>query len=613
MRCLAVFLFLISTPAYAQTIERIDPPNWWVGMQAESVELLIKGEDLDGARVSFDHPGVTLGQTTRFPNSNYLAVELIIGPDAQPGDFAITLTRRESELQFTYELRDRAPGSAERQGFTPQDVVYLVQPDRFANGDTSNDTVEGYVDGLNRDDPGGRHGGDLAGLLDNIAYIADMGFTQLWLNPLQENAEDRNSYHGYAITDSYAVDPRYGTLEDYIALAEALEQSEMGLIMDVVPNHFGSNHYLYQDLPARDFFNGSYRSTNHRQSTIQDPYASGRDRDGFEDGWFAPTMPDIDQRNAVAARYLIQNAIWWIETVGITGLRIDTYAFSDPDFMIDYTRAIQAEYPNLSMVGEVWSLDPVLTAGFQRGSPINPAPDSGPNSVMDFPLLYTLIDALTEDDSWDTGMARLYNFLGTDRLYADPQALMTFADNHDFDRIHTQLGEDVALTRMALSLIMTLRGTPQILYGTEVLATNENPGDHGQIRSDFPGGFAGDTVNAFTGEGLSQAQDDMLSFVQTISRWRSTSEVAAYGDTIHYVPEEDHDHGVYVFGRILGGEAIMVIVNKTDAPVYLNRADYRELLNRTEIATDVMTGERVDLSRDIPATARAVTILEFLR
>ncbi len=613
MRLLVLFAFLASAPASAQSIERIDPPNWWVGMQAERVQLLIVGDNLDRAQISVDYPGVEQGQITRFASSSYLAVELVIGADAQAGDVTITLTREESELEFTYSLLAREAGAADRQGFTPQDVVYLVQPDRFANGDPSNDTLDGYVDGLNREDPGGRHGGDIAGLIENLPYIADMGFTQLWLNPLQENAEDRNSYHGYAITDSYAVDPRYGTLEEYIALAEALADSRMGLIMDVVPNHFGSNHYLNQTRPARDFFNGSYRSTNHRQSTIHDPYASTRDRDSFEDGWFAPTMPDINQQNEVAARYLIQNAIWWIETVGITGLRIDTYAFSDPDFMIDYTRAIQAEYPNLSMVGEVWSLDPVLTAGFQRGSPINPVPDAGPNSVMDFPLLYTLIDALKEEDSWDTGLARLYNLLGSDRLYVDPLELMTFADNHDFDRIHTQLNEETALTKMALSLIMTLRGTPQILYGTEILATNETPGDHGQIRSDFPGGFEGDTLNAFTGEGLSAEQADMLSFVQTLARWRSTSDVAAYGDTIHYVPEEAHGHGVYVFGRILDDEAIMVIVNKTDAPVYLNRTDYRELLNRTEIATHALTGDRVDLSRDIPAEARAVTILEFLR
>ncbi len=603
----------LTAPASAQSVDRIDPPNWWVGMEQETVELLIRGTDLNGASVSTDQDGVNSDQVSGFPDRDYLAVTLSITDEAQVGDVILTLEFEDSTLEIPYPLLERAPWSPYRSGFGSNDVVYLVQPDRFANGDPTNDTVDGYVDDLNRDDPGGRHGGDLAGLIDHLPYIADMGFTQLWLNPVQENAEERNSYHGYAITDSYAVDPRFGTLDEYVALSRAAREASIGMIMDVVPNHFGSNHYLNRKRPGRDWFNGSYRSTNHRQSTIHDPYAAQVDRDAFEDGWFAPTMPDLDQTNPHVARYLIQNTIWWIETVGLTGLRIDTYAFSDPDFMVDYTRAIRAEYPNLSMVGEVWSLDPILTAGFQHEGPVNPVPDAGTGSLMDFPLLYTLIDALTEDDSWDTGLARLYNFLGSDRLYADPQALMTFADNHDFDRIHTQLGEDVALTKMALSLIMTMRGTPQVLYGTEILATNQNPGDHGQIRSDFPGGFEGDSVNVFTREGLSAEQADMFDFTRTLTRWRSGSMAAAFGDTVHYVPDEDHGHSVYVFGRTFRDEGVLVLVNKTDAPVSLNRRAYLEIVGTQENATNVVTGEPVDMEAALVAAPRAVTILEFDR
>lgn len=615
---LALLLVLTaSAGARGQSVERIDPPHWWTGFEAAGVQLLVYGQEAGRLEASIADPRVRLVRAETAENANYLFLELEIAQGAGPGPVVLSFTAPDgSTLERSWELKARAPGSAAREGFDSTDTVYLLYPDRFANGDPSNDTVAGYVDGLDRDDPGGRHGGDIQGIIDRLGYVEAMGFTQLWLNPVLENAEARNSYHGYAITDHYRVDPRLGTNALYAELSRLARERGIGLIKDVVLNHAGSNHFLFTDPPSLSWFNnrGVFTPSTHQHTTIHDPYAAEADRADFVEGWFAPTMPDFDHSEPRLTRYLIENTIWWIEEAGLSGLRLDTYAFSDGAFLEDFLDRILAEYPDLGIVGEEWALDPAVIAPFQSGSPVAPDGQTGVGSLMDFPLQWRLREALREEDGWDSGLITLYQFMINDRLYGDANALMVFADNHDFDRIHTQLGEDEALTKMALAVLLTTRGIPQILYGTELLFTNATPGDHGEIRADFPGGWAGDAADAFTGEGLAREAAAMQDWLRRLLTWRRTARAVHSGDLIHFAPLERHGtQAVYVYARRLHEEGVLVAINKAGTDHTLDPQRYREALAGYTRAVDVITGAPVDLAAPLAVPARSVLILDLAR
>ena len=441
----ALFLAVCSTHAMAaDRIERMEPVSWWVGMQDPRLQLMVHGARIAELEPTLDHPGVAVTGVHRVANPNYLFIDLEIAPETRPGPVRIDFRKGGRKVaRRDYLLQAREPGSAQRRGFGPQDVIYLLMPDRFANGNPANDTVAGLQDGLARSKSLGRHGGDLQGVANHLDYIAGMGFTQLWLNPALENAQPEASYHGYAITDFYRVDPRLGSNESFRQLARDARERNIGVIMDVVLNHIGSSHWWMSDLPAPDWINygGKFTATHHVRESLQDPHGAEADRRGFADGWFVETMPDLNQRNPFLATYLIQNTLWWIEFAGLSGLRVDTYPYSDRAFLTEWSRRVMQEFPNLNVVGEEWSGSPVTVSYWQRGRKPADGYVSHLPGLFDFPLQEAVSQGLLEKEGWGTGLRRIYRVLAADSLYPDPYNLVVFPDNHDVSRLYTVLGE----------------------------------------------------------------------------------------------------------------------------------------------------------------------------
>lgn len=609
---LLLTIFLLCLQGWSQTIERVEPPFWWAGMQHPQLQLLIKGEGIGKAQVVIDYPGIELTEVHRVNSPNYLFVDLELWQHVKPGTFEITLLfEGKTTLRYPYELKAREPGSAEREGFHASDVMYLITPDRFANGNPDNDEVKAMREGKNRKDDYGRHGGDIAGISAHLDYITDMGFNAIWLNPILENDQPRQSYHGYAVTDYYKVDPRYGSNEEYVALATQARDRGVKMIMDMIANHCGSMHWWMADPPTEDWINhqGTFVGTNHRRTTHQDPHASEVDRKGMVDGWFVPTMPDLNQRNSFMANYLIQNSIWWVEYAHLAGIRQDTYPYPDPDFMRDWTCRIMAEYPNFNIVGEEWSPNPAVTSYWQAGKQNANGYTSCLPSVMDFPVNIALPQALLKPETHNTGWGQVYEALSNDFLYPDPYNLVIFPDNHDMSRIYTQLGENYDLYRLALVFNLTTRGIPQIYYGTEILMSHPGTDSHGAIRSDFPGGWKGDKVNAFTGQGLSPQAKEAQSFLKTLLNWRKETPVVQTGKLMHYAPE----NGVYVYFRYNEDEAVMVVLSKNDKPVALELSRFSERLEGFSAGQEVITGTTQRLEKTLTVPARGAMVLELSR
>ncbi|MET2985836.1 glycoside hydrolase family 13 protein [Aureibaculum conchae] len=582
-------LLLMSITVNAQ-IERVEPLNWWVGFENNNLQLLVKGKNISSAVPSVSYDGVNLISIEKGTSPNYLFLNLKIDKETKPGKFDIVFKRKKGKkITYAYELKSRKKDAKEFAGFDSSDVIYLITPDRFANGNSINDKVSGLRDQtLNREQDYFRHGGDIKGIINHLDYINDMGFTAIWSTPLLTNDMSESSYHGYAITDYYQVDPRFGTIETYVELADKMRGKGMKLIMDQVANHCGIEHWWMKDLPFDDWINDQknyeenkanwdWKNTNHsnhRRTTNQDIYASEYDRKGNNEGWFVATMPDLNQRNPFMATYTIQNSIWWIETLGLGGIRQDTYPYPDKDFMADWAGAIMKEYPNFSIVGEEWSLNPLLVGYWQTGSNNKDGYESNLTSTMDFPMQHNIVEAIKEEESWDKGLVKIYEGLANDFHYTKPKDIMIFPDNHDMSRIYTQLDEDLTKTKMALATILLLPRIPQIYYGTEVLLSDvEKPGDHGLIRTDFPGGWQGDTVNGFTGVGLSDDQKEMQSFLKKVLNYRKESNAIHKGKTIHFAPE----NGIYVLFRVEGNETVVMILNKNDEQVELDLNRFKEM------------------------------------
>jgi len=609
---------VLTGAALAKGLQRMEPASWWIGFRNPALELMVYGDGAGSWTPSLDHPGVTLRGFEAGENPNYLYVDLLIAPDATPGPVAIRFRDADGRTvaRRSLELRAREPGSAERQGFSARDAIYLITPDRFANGNLKNDVVKGLKEGLNRDFHGGRHGGDIQGVIDHLDYMAGLGFTQVWLNPLLENDQLTFSYHGYSTTDFYKVDPRYGSNADMRRLADAAKAKGMGLIMDMIVNHSGSEHWWLKDPPSRDWiqFGGAFRPTNHIHSTQMDVHAAPSEAAQFEQGWFVETLPDLNQRNPHLATYLIQNSIWWIEYANLSGVRMDTWPYPEKHFMAEWSRRVMEEYPNFTVVGEEWSRHPPIVAYWQAGVHNRDGYRSYLPSLMDFPIQYSLVQALIEDENTfpTTGLLRLYEMLANDFIYADPDKLVTFPDNHDMDRVFTQLGHDVALAKMAVGFTATARGIPQIYYGTELLKQNPGSPEHGIIRSDFPGGWPGDAANGFTGEGLSPEQRDFQDFTRKLFLWRKSQPALHEGKMIHFYPAPDDPErrGLYVYGRVGGGDAVLVAINK-GAARSVPSARFADVLGARTGGVDVLTGQRVDLSAQLALPARSITIIDL--
>ena len=587
---------------------RVEPPNWWAGMEDTTLQLLVYGEEAGAMHLEIEGQGVTLVTTRTADSPNYLFADLQFDRTAPPQSLRLTFTKGGNEVVvLPYEIKQRERAAGDYVGFDASDALYLITPDRFANAVPDNDSVAGLREGLvDRTAGFARHGGDLRGITEHLDYIDGMGFTAIWPSPVLENDMSGWSYHGYAITDFYRVDPRFGDLDDYRALADSARARGIKLIMDQVVNHCGSGHWWMDDLPFSDWLNfqDSLQVTNHRRTVHQDPYAAEVDRELMTGGWFVPTMPDLNQRNPFLARYLIQNSIWWVETLGLGGIRQDTYPYPDADFLAEWSCRIMQEYPDFSIVGEEWSYNPAIVAHWQRGKD-NGYPSCLP-SVMDFPIQAALISALKEAEGWDTGLIKLYEALANDFVYADPQSIMVFAENHDMDRLATQLEGNIASIKMALTYLATVRGIPQFYYGSEVLLDNDGaPGDHGVIRADMPGGWAGDGVNAFTAVGLSPEQREVQQYLRELLTWRKDHPVIASGRTLHFAPRD----GIYVYGRYdeASGERVAVVMNKNDREIALPPGRYAELF-ATATTAETIGGEQQRIADGLVVPASSATV-----
>ena len=583
-----------------------EPAFWWSGMKNPELQLMVYGENIASFRPSVSYPGVKLKSSVALESPNYLLVYLDV-ENAQSGTFDITFTKDKKQIKMPYELKARKKDACKIKGFDSSDVLYLIMPDRFANGDPSNDNlVMKTAYKTDRNDPSARHGGDLAGIEKHLDYIEDLGVTAIWLNPVLENDMQGGSYHGYATTNYYRVDPRFGTNEDYVRLIDKTHAKGMRVVMDMIFNHCGSDHIWMKDVPSKDWFNNldKYVETSHVKEVYFDPYASEYDTKRMVDGWFVPSMPDLNQRNPHVATYLIQNSIWWIEYSGVDGIRQDTYPYADYKMMVDWCNAIYREYPDYNIVGEAWMNQTMGTAFWQKDSKLNERGNTMLKSVMDFRLMGLSHSAFFGDAG---GMQALYEHLAYDYAYADIYNVLRFLDNHDTDRFLPAMPEKLDAFKQGIAFMLTIPGIPQFYYGTELLMNGTKQKGDGYIRLDVPGGWPGDAVNQFEASGRTDIQNEAWNYMQKLLKWRKGNEVIAKGKMKHFVPQ----NGVYVYARNLNGKQVVVIMNGNAKESVLPLDRYDEILKGYTSGKDVITGKVVSLQKELTLGAKDVLVLEL--
>lgn len=607
----------------AVKIDRVEPTDWYVGMKDPSLQLMVYGEGIREAQVSTDYPGARVDSLVRLDSPNYLLVYLDLS-GAQPGEMKLRFTLGKSKKDVSYRLNARAMAGEERKGFSNADVLYMLMPDRFAQGKDHEAQVKGmnpYVE--DRSKPSLRHGGDLRGIRDHLDYFTQLGVTALWLTPVLENnspdgKDGSSTYHGYATTNYYRVDPRFGTNEDYRQLIADAHAKGLKVVMDMIFNHCGFEHPWVSDLPSKDWLNmpewlsgkeedkAKYLQTSYKLTPVLDPYASEVDKRETVDGWFVPSMPDLNQRNPHVIKYLIQNSVWWIETVGIDGIRMDTYPYADREAMARWMKALEREYPNFNTVGETWVTEPAYTAAWQKDSKLSSV-NSYLKTVMDF-AFYDRVNmaAREETDDWWQGMNRVYNTLCYDYLYANPSSVLAFIENHDTDRF-LRNGMDTLALKQALALLLTINRTPQLYYGTEILMNGTKEVTDGNVRKDFPGGFPGDKANCFTAEGRTRAQNDMFNWLSRLLHWRQGNEAIIHGKQVQFTPRK----GVYVIARQAKGQNVLTVVNGTSEPAQMEVKRYAEIIGQATEATDILTGRKVALDKDVALQPRETLVLSF--
>ena len=600
----------VATTAAAKTAPLdIEPPFWWTGMNNPQVQIMVHGNDIRDAVPSTDYAGVAIDSVVRLDSKNYQIIYLNVSPQAQPGTINFTFQNGKKKSKAAFELKQR--DGVQPNTFTSEDVLYLIMPDRFADGDTENNTLKdmNFPEEVDRNDPNARHGGDLKGIEKNLDYIESLGVTAIWLNPVLENDMPGGAYHGYATTDYYRVDPRFGTNEEYRALIAESHKRGIKVVMDMIFNHSGSSHPWIDDLPSKDWLNypdGS-KLTNFRLSTINDPYASNYDRTRSVKGWFVPSMPDLNQENPHLMRYLIQNSIWWIEYSKIDGIRMDTYPYADMMPMAQWITDVQKEYPGYNIVGEAWYGDVAGTAYWQRGSRINKQGDPNLPTVMDFPTMIIATQAFHENTlEYGQGLNKIYNRLSLDYLYENPQNVLTFLDNHDTDRFLLTEPENLGAWKQGMAFLLTTRGIPQIYYGTELLMYGDKKKSDGDVRKDVPGGFPGDTTNEFSKEGRTALQNEAIDFLSKVAEWRKGNKAISQGSLIHFMPE----NGMYVYERRHNDRRAIVIMNGTDSELTIDMSIYAEILPAGTTLKDVVTGENLIIAPSMKFAPRALYILE---
>ena len=616
-RTLTAIVLLLVCPllatAQSPSIERIDPPFWWVDMETPTVELMVYGENMADTRVRLgEAPGVSLERVTTVENPNYAFVRLRIGADAEPGPVPLRFEHDDGTITRSYELRARREPGTYAQGFSSEDVIYLLMPDRFANGNPENDSIPGLMEGVDRSDPNARHGGDFAGIQEHLGYIDDLGMTAIWMTPIFENdmPPSYGAYHGYAATDMYRVDPRFGSNETFRNLVARTHERGMKVIMDMIHNHVGRQHWWMDDPPTDDWFHdrSTYGQTNYRGSAAVDPYASEHDRDKLVNGWFVPSMPDLNQDNELLATYLIQNTLWWIEYSGIDGIRMDTYLYADQDYMARWTTRVREEYPDFNIVGESWVHKVPHEAYWQDDFKGHPnGYDSNLPSVTDFPLTFALRDAFTQDFGWTSGLRRLYYVLAQDHVYPEPNKLVTFLDNHDLDRFYSAVGENPADFKLGYTFLMTTRGIPQVYYATELMQPMLNVEGDGAKRPDMPGGWPNDDRSVFTEDGRTARENEAHDFVTNLTTWREDADVVHHGQLTHYIPQDN----TYVYFRHNPDESVMVVLNNAEAARELDLARFKERLQDYSAGRDVITDETYTLSDTLTVPAKTPLVLEL--
>ena len=632
----ALLLGTTLTMNAAVKIDRIEPTDWYVGLKDASLQLMVYGKDIKTADVTTDYPGVKIDSLVRLDSPNYLLVYMNV-KDAQPGTMTLLFQQGKQKKKVNYTLKAREKKGEERYGFSNADVLYMLMPDRFASGRTDNDQIKEMRPYKNdRTQPSLRHGGDLEGIRQHLDYFKELGVTALWFTPVLENDSPdhgtQSTYHGYATTNYYRVDPRFGSNEEYRQLCDEAHAKGLKIVMDMIFNHSGYEHPWTLDMPSKDWLNtpewlspenqanavemktmdgaakvnDKYLQTSYKLTPVVDPYASKIDLHETVDGWFVPTMPDLNQRNPHVIKYLIQNSIWWIETVGIDGIRMDTYPYADRDAMAQWMKIIGEEYPNFNTVGETWVTEPAYTAAWQKDSKLSEKNSYLP-TVMDFAFYDRINQAKNEEtDVWWNGFNRIYNNFVYDYLYPNPSNVMAFLENHDTDRFLGE-GKDTVALKQALALLLTVNRTPQLYYGTEVLMNGTKHITDGNVRKDFPGGFPGDTKNCFTREGRTQAENAMFDWLSRLLHWRQGNDVIIKGKQTQFIPF----NGIYVIARQYQGKTVLTILNgnRKQADMQLDR--YAEVIGNTTAAKDVITGRTVKLDKKLSLKSRQTLILEL--
>ncbi|MFP4469191.1 MAG: glycoside hydrolase family 13 protein [Bacteroidales bacterium] len=610
-RLLFIFL-IISFSLFSQNVslERVEPPHWWAGMKHSSLQLLVHGENISQTIPQLEYEGVTMMRDSTLDSPNYIFIDLEIADHTPPGQFTIEFLKDgKSVVSYEYRLKKRDEGSVSREGFNRSDIIYLLMPDRFANADPSNDTQPGMREASDRSIPDSRHGGDIQGIINHLDYISDLGATSIWINPLLENDMPAYSYHGYAITDFYGIDARYGTIEDYKRLIDMMHDKDMKIIMDMVFNHCGLYHWWMDDLPSKDWIHQwpEFTRSNFRASTVFDPYVSEYDKKQFYQGWFDTNMPDLNQKNPFLMTYLIQNSIWWIEEAGLNGIRMDTYPYPYKEGMAEWAKRVMTEYPDFSIVAESWLGNPSQVAVWEGDPAVDVDYDSHVPYVFDFPLYDAFGQAFTENPGWASGVMRLYEVLSRDFLYGDEVNVVTFADNHDGNRLFSKLNERPELQNMAMTFLTTTRGIPQVYYGTEILMSGTDAKGHGRMRKDFPGGWLTDTVNKFTEQGRTEVENEAFNHLKTLLHYRKNNEVMQTGKLRHFIPEDR----VYVYFRYDRDNLVMVILNNAEEERTLNTQRYNEMTNGVESGKNILDGKTYTLEgMKLPAKSSFVMELK---
>ncbi len=631
MKKILTALALVTTLSMnaAVKIDKIEPANWFVGMKDASLQLMVYGQGIKTAEVTTDYPGVKIDSLVRLDSPNYLLVYMNV-KDAQPGTMNLLFQQGKQKKKVAYELKVREKKGEERIGFSNADVLYMLMPDRFASGRSDNDQIKGMRPYKNdRSEPSLRHGGDLEGIRQHLDYFKELGVTALWFTPVLENNSPDNglfsTYHGYATTDYYRVDPRFGSNEEYRRLCDEAHEKGLKIVMDMIFNHSGFEHPWVKDMPTKDWLNtpewlkgtnlddqtqmtvgDHYLQTSYKLTPVVDPYASKVDMRETVDGWFVPTMPDLNQRLTWVMDYLIQNSIWWIETVGIDGIRMDTYPYADADGMARWMKRIHLEYPHFNTVGETWVTEPAYTAAWQKDSKLSNRNSYLP-TVMDFAFYDRINQAKHEEtDDWWKGFNRIYNSLVYDYLYPNPSSVMAFLDNHDTDRFLGN-GKDSTALKQALALLLTINRIPQLYYGTEILMNGTKEKTDGNVRRDFPGGFPGDSKNAFTREGRTKAENAMFDWLSRLLHWRQGNEVITKGSQTQFIPYK----GIYVIARQYQDKTVLTILNGKRSQATMAVERYSEAIGNHTQAKDVLTGTTYQLSKDLVLQPRQVLVLEF--